>query len=369
YQLSQDLLALFILPGFITTRLGDAVGVLHLMALTLIVSQALRGQVRLRWRRLLAGTLALLLCLGLLGTASRWYLATTSLKYNLGERLLALEIPSSYNNVVVYKSRADVPPRSKPAGSTLARVKSDQVLRVGYHPDHLPYSFFNRHQRLVGMDVELMHRLAERLQVRLEFVPYAYSTVVDQLESGEIDVAIGGLMMTPNRLLHVGFTHSYQTATVAVLLPDHRRGEFDTWDDPHMAANMRLAVVYEDLAAAARRQLPKAEIIVIGSLSEFFTNRDHGHDGLIISAEEGAAWCVLYPEHAVAVPKPVVQRPVGLGVRLSDADWLRFLDRWLEFEEMDGSLDRLRTYWIEGGGTKQTQPRWCILRDVLHWLP
>ncbi len=42
-----------------------------------------------------------------------------------------------------------------------------------------------------------------------------------------------------------------------------------------------------------------------------------------------------------------------MAVRSSDEEWLRFLDRWLDFERLDGSLDRLRTYWIEGGGTEE----------------
>ena len=110
-------------------------------------------------------------------------------------------------------------------------------------------------------------------------------------------------------------------------------------------------------------------IEVIDSFRSFFTRQRSDLDGLVIAAEEGAAWNVLYPEHAVVVPKPVTQRPVGMAVRPSDADWLRFLDRWLDFERMDGSLDRLRSYWIEGGGTQKSSPRWCVMRDVLHWLP
>ena len=120
-----------------------------------------------------------------------------------------------------------------------------------------------------------------------------------------------------------------------------------------MPADVRLGVVHEDVAVAARRHLPNVEIVVIDSLSSFFTETRDDLDGLIIPAEEGAAWNVLYPEHAVVVPKPVVRRPVGMAVRMHDADWLHFLDRWLDFERLDGSLDRLRVYWVEGGGTRE----------------
>jgi ABC-type amino acid transport substrate-binding protein len=369
YQLPQDLMALFILPGFVTMRLGDVVGVMHLMALTLIVTRVRQGGFRIRWRRLAAMTVCTLVCLACAEAASRWYLASTTLEYDLDDRLLSLEVPSPYGDVVVYESRDQLPSRLPPNSSTMERIKTDKVLRVGYHPDHVPYSFFNQQQHLVGLDVELMHRLAVRLQVRLEFVPYAYDTVVDQLETGEIDIAVGGLILEPERLLRAGFTQPYQTATIAVVLPDHRRDEFDTWDDPQMPGDLRLGVIHEDLAVAARRRLPNVEIVVINSIRSFFTQTANDLDGLIIPGEEGAAWNILHPEYTVVVPEPVVKRPVGMAVRSTDVEWLHFLDRWLDFERLDGSLDELRAYWVEGGGTQKRSPRWCVLRDVLHWLP
>lgn len=314
-------------------------------------------------------TIGMLACLIFAGTGSRWYLASTTLAYDLDKKFLSLEIPTAYHDVVVYGSGDAIPRGPSSDGSTLQRLKEEKVLRVGYHADHLPYSFFNQQDRLVGLDVELMHRLAARLQVRLEFIPYQYDTVVDQLDSGEIDVALGGLIMNPERLLRAGFTQPYQTATAAVVLPDHRRGEFDTWDDPNMPKGLRLGAIHEDVAAAVRRELPGTEVVVLDSIRSYFEGDRRDLGGLVMPAEEGAAWNVLYPEHAVVVPQPVVQCPVSMAVRSTDQQWLRFLDRWLDFERLDGSLDRLRIYWVEGGGTKKKPPRWCVLRDVWGWVP
>ncbi|MEM8668169.1 MAG: cation:dicarboxylase symporter family transporter [Planctomycetota bacterium] len=369
YQLSQDLMSLFILPGFITMRLGDIVGVVHLMTITLIVNETLQGRLVVRLRPLLIGLASVLVCLGVLGVAGRWYLSKTLLEYDLDERFLSLELSDTHDDVVVFRSGEDVPSRPQVAGSKLEQVKRDKMVRVGYHADHLPYSFFNEQQQLVGLDVQLMHRLAIRLDVRLEFVPYTYDSVIDQLGAGEIDIAIGGLTLNPERLLQVGFTEPYQTATFAVVVPDHRRKQFDSWDDPNMPSKVRLAVVYEDVAVAARRALPNAEIVVIESIKSFFDRPDDETDGLIIAAEEGSAWNILHPDYSVVVPAPVIQRPVSMAVRQGDIEWLRFMDRWLDFERLEGSLAKQRRYWIEGAGTQEKQPRWCIIRDVFHWVP
>lgn len=368
-QLPHDLLALFILPGFITMRIADAVGVVHLMSLTLIVTRSLQGRLRLRWDRLLRALVFVLVCLGLLGGATRWYLGSVGLEYDLDKRMLSLEVPSPHDDVVLYKSRTEAPARESTEGSTLERIAETNAIRVGYHMDHMPYSFFNQAQELVGYDVELMHRLAERLDTRLEFVPYAYNTIAAQLESGEIDVAIGGLMLRPERLIHVGFTQPYETATLAIVTLDHRSGEFATVEGLRSRTGLRFAVVHEDMASATRRRLPNVEVVVIGSYSAFFADGSDDLDGLIIPAEEGAAWNVLHPEYELVVPTPVTRRPVGMAIRLHDEEWRGFLNLWLEFERLDGTLDRLKAYWVEGGGAKQHQARWSVLRDVLRWLP
>lgn len=369
HQLPNDLMFFFILPGFITMRLGDAVGVTHLMAVTLITNEALAGRLRVRWSQLAARSVVVVACLVAAVAASRAYLDSTALSYDLDDRLLSLEVSTPHAHVAVYSESPAITAQLTPTQSTLEKVKEERLLRVGYHPDHLPYSFFNSKGRLVGLDVELMHRLASRLEVTLHFLPYSYDTLVEQLDNGEIDLAVGGLTTNPERLMVAGFTHSYQSATIAIVVPDHRRLEFTTWDKVGSTPALRLAVLQKDVAAAARRMLPRAEIVAIDSLRTYFEDRGVGYDGLLIAAEEGAAWNVLYPEQTVVVPKPLLQRPVGVAVRLGDGDWARFLEHWLEFERMEGSLDRLRAYWVQGGGTLERPRRWSIVQDELEWLP
>ncbi len=81
----------------------------------------------------------------------------------------------------------------------------------------------------MGLDVELMYQLASQVGARIEFIPYDYPTLIDQLNSGQFDVAISGLIIKPDRSLYVGFSQPYTDATAAIVVPDHRRGEFRDW--------------------------------------------------------------------------------------------------------------------------------------------
>jgi hypothetical protein len=35
--------------------------------------------------------------------------------------------------------------------------------------------------------------------------------------------------------------------------------------------------------------------------------------------------------------------------------------------DLDRTTSNLYQHWILGGGAKGTQPRWSIMRDILHW--
>ena len=251
---------------------------------------------------------------------------------DLDKRFLALEMPSAYENVVVYGSQNEVPDRPPWDGSTLERIRQQESVRVGFLPNAMPYCFLNEQQQLVGFDVERMHRLAERL-------------------------------------LRVGFTQPYATATVAVVTRDHRRDEFKSWEQVRKGNGLRLGTIHADMGAAARRYLEHVQVDVIESPEQYFNGNSQKLDGLIMAAEVGSVWSILYPNHTVVVPQPTIRRPVSLVARINDQEWREILDRWLDLERLDGTLKGLGNYWIKGGETREKLPRWCVLRDTLHWLP
>ena len=86
-------------------------------------------------------------------------------------------------------------------------------------------------------------------------------TVFDQLNDGLFDVVIGGLIIKPDRSLYVGFTQPYTDATVAIVVPDHRRGEFRNWSDIAKARGNDSVPCTMTLRTPCGVSLPGAEIV------------------------------------------------------------------------------------------------------------
>ena len=133
-----------------------------LMALSVIVAAVLQGRLRLRLARLAGSMVVMGVCLLITCSAGRWYLASTKLDCTCDDQFLALGISQPHDDVVVYESRDELPPRSFSGDPMLENLASEKVLRVGYRARHLPYSYFNRRNELVVFYVELMHQLAAR---------------------------------------------------------------------------------------------------------------------------------------------------------------------------------------------------------------
>jgi len=96
--------------------------------------------------------------------------------------------------------RVDRPP--------LQRIRASGVLRVGLTGDYAPFSL-ERDGELSGADVELAQSLAERFGVRPVFVRTTWAGLMDDLQAGRFDLAMGGISVTPAREAVAAFSVPY----------------------------------------------------------------------------------------------------------------------------------------------------------------
>lgn len=126
--------------------------------------------------------------------------------------------------------------------SVLEQIEQTHVLRVGFMPDAYPFSYFNTHHQLVGLDVAYMYHLAKDLGVRLAFIPYQLQNVMSALSDQKIDIAIGGLFVTERRLKHAMFSSSYEVGRFALIVPDtlsSRYQHYDEFKDQKLSVGVR----------------------------------------------------------------------------------------------------------------------------------
>jgi proton glutamate symport protein len=370
-HLPHDMFQLFMLSGVYCGRLGDALGVMHLVAFTLISLSALNGSLRLSlWKvgQFVIGTslLALLMIGGL-----RWGLSNT-LKYvekkdKIIARMQLLEEPAE---AVVMTAMKPNPEPLRPGESLLSRIRRRGIIRVGYNEDKLPFAYFNNRGALVGLDINLAHQLARDLNVSIEFVRFDRHRLAEQLRADHFDVVMSGLTGTLERSEQMQHTEPYMDVTLAIVAPDYRIRDFDSLESILRLGALRIGYVdvSQSFAVRLRALLPNVELVEIPSNRDYFEGGSRDLDGLLISAESGSAYTLIYPDFEVVVPQGVrVTMPLIYVVGQRDEAMADYLKHWTELRRRDGSMQEIYDHWILGKSPTRRRPRWSLVRH-LGWV-
>ncbi len=256
------------------------------------------------------------------------------------------------------------PPDPKPFGlSRLEWIKERKRIRVGYFRDALPFAYVNSQGELVGFDVEMGYVLARELGINVEFVRVEVDQVLDLLSNGTIDLVVSGIAITPGRASDVAFSVPYMEKTLAFLVRDHRRDEFNSREAVKRLESPRIGTLDSSyLTGMLREYLPQAELVIQDSPRAFLKGEVEDMDAFLFSAEAGSAWTLIYPNFSVAVAKPgVLALPVAYATAYGDESFLDFLDTWIILKKRDGTVQRLYEQWILGKSAKAESERWSVL--------
>ncbi len=371
YQIPSDTFRLFVIAdNIVGNRFGAGLASVHILALSLLSTAALSGNVQIRWRRV--GGLAVSTLLGVLVLLGGVRLGFDALGPNTDTYQVFVQRSHLLPTVPVtyLDDSKSLPPEEDDSRTTLERIRDRGILRVAYLNDRLPYAFSNADAELVGFDIEMAHQLAADLEVELAFIRVQGEEIIDVLSKRQVDVVMSGILVTPPRLEKVTFSASYLDETLAFVVPDHRREDFASREALMRQTALRIAVPrMQYWEERLRTYLPDAEIVAIDSPRVFFRQEGEVYDAMLLTAESGASWSLVYPNYAVAVPKPdIVRAPLAYPVTRGDSPMADFLSAWIELRKRDMTIQNLYDYWILGKTPpEQKKRRWSILHDVLGW--
>jgi ABC-type amino acid transport substrate-binding protein len=272
---------------------------------------------------------------------------------------------------IVHKTPPPVTSSAETEESHLKSIRERGFIRIGYNADRLPWSFFNRDGELAGFDIDMAHKLASDLAVTLEFIPFEPETIVQQINDDQFDIIMSGIVITITLLKDIHCSDPYLDVTQAFVVKADRKREFATINNIKSIGGLRIGVATykKDYAITLTQSFPMSNVILIKSFRNFFEDNKLNLDALAASAEGGSAWTLLYPEYEVVVPKPeITKNPLGYPIMKGDQEMLNFINNWIYLKKNDGTIEHLYNYWILGKGAIEKEPRWSIIRNVLHWV-
>ena len=368
-HLPADMMQLYFASGIFVGQFGTLASAMHLFALAVLGGFAMAGALRFQWKRLVPLTaLTLGLVAGAVVGLRAYFSLAVENAYDKDKIIAQMRPLFATGPAKVYKS-APPPLPVQSAQSPMKRIRARGAIRVGYLDDIRPFSFFNGEGKLVGLDVEMAHILASSLGVSLEFVPVDRTHPFQQLNERYCDIVMSGIVVTPERAEAASLSTPYMEETFAFVVQDHRRSEFSSREARQKLKAPKLAILdVPYLISFVREHLPKAQLVTVNSAEEFFESKGKTLDGFVYSAERGSAWSLLYPEYTVVVPTPPIALPVSYAMARGDRELVDYVNALVELKKGDGTVKKLYNYWVLGQFATDRQPRWSVIRDVLHWV-
>ena len=366
FRIPADAFQLFLATSVVNARFGTLLSAVHTIAIALIGTCAVTGVLRLDRRKLLRFATLTLVLFGATLLGTRAFVARVATRpYEKDRVLTGMQALRDRGQAKIFTTTPEALP--PPTGSVLDRIRERKTLRVGYFDDSLPYVFTNRQGALVGFDVEMALQLARDLDVALELVPVDRAILTKGLDASSCDLVMSGAAVTAERALHVLFTAPYLDETLALIVPDHRRGAFASWDDIRGVRPLRVAVPDEPLfVKTVRTELPGAEVVPFTNIGSIFERRDPPVDAIVLTAERGSAYTLLHPEFSVVVPKPrTFKVPLAYVTAGHDQALATTVNTWIDLKRKDGTIDELFEHWILGRNAAPHQRRWSVLDDVI----
>jgi len=367
-RLPADLFEVFITIDVITSRFQVLLATMSTVCLALLGAFAMSGSLRvqpLRLARFAAISVAAIAAV-LIGTRVFYsYMLQGSSTY---QSFVAMQLEDD-RKITAELITEEPPVPSEPfEGSRLDRIHEDQLLRVCYFSDSLPFAFVNAQNHLVGFDVAMAHELAKELQVELAFIRVERAQLAGHLNGGTCDIAMSGFAVTPERTREHRMSVPYRRLTLAFAVPDHHRRNFSTWEQiGERAVNLGVPDV-PYFVELIRRRLPNAELTPVSSARPFFRGEVPEVDALVTAAESASAWTLIYPSYTIVVPEPGrIKVPAAYPMPHGADDLVRYVDAWILLEESSGTIEQLFDLWILGQASKDREPRWSVLHNVLHW--
>lgn len=227
--------------------------------------------------------------------------------------------------------------------NTLNEITSRDKVIVGIKTDAYPFGFIDKKGHYAGYDVSLGRIIAKGIlgdEKKVQFVPVTPSDRMMKLYSGEVDMLIATMSVTPKRQEILDFSNSYYTAGQSLLI---RRGSgIKGIKDLN---GKRAIIVFGSTAEnSIRAAVPNVGIIGYKTYTDAYRALKAGKADAIVSDNTILIGLALNDNGVVLLPKKYSKEPYAVAFRKGEESksLIKAVNSIIEIETKNGNLKKLR---------------------------
>lgn len=221
----------------------------------------------------------------------------------------------------------------------LQQVLASSLLRVGYTGDYPPFSLAQGTEPPVGIDAELARDLAASLGVDVHWVQTSWPTLMNDLGSGQFDIAMSGVSINLTRARQAAFSQPYHRGGKAAIIRCADQHRFSSLERIDQAGTRVVVNPGGTNEAFSRATLLKASLQVHPDNRSIFEEIIAGRADVMFTDQiEVQLQSARHTELCPAEPGQTLSFSQKGYLMPQDPVWTAYVDTWLAQRVGDGTI-------------------------------
>jgi polar amino acid transport system substrate-binding protein len=234
------------------------------------------------------------------------------------------------------------------SGARLRKIIDSGELRVGITGNQPPLNMKNKQGELIGFEVDVIESLASSMGLEATFVELPFPDLLSSLESGDVDLVISGVTITPERNTRVAFVGPYFITGKSVLARSDKLEAVDETTELNDPARSYATLARSTSEDFVRDVLPKARLVTTSNYDAAVQMVIDGKvDALIADAQicKVSAW--RFADKGLAtISTPFTIEPLGIALPADAPLLVNLVENFLDTLEYTGLLSQYKARWL-----------------------
>jgi polar amino acid transport system substrate-binding protein len=237
------------------------------------------------------------------------------------------------------------------ASPVLDRIQHRGELIVGTMGNMPPLNMTAKDGEIFGLEPDLARMLAEAMSVRIKFVTKPFNELLPALQTGQVDMVLSGMTITPKRNLKVAFVGPYFISGKAFLTKIKTIAYADEAADANNPNTKIVALKDSTSQAFAEKYLDKTTLYTTGTYDEAVNMVLQDKVQAMIADYPICVVSVFrYPDAGLlSVVTQLTYEPIGIAIPANDPLLMNWTYNTLNNIEGSGRLDELKLKWFAEG--------------------
>ncbi len=234
---------------------------------------------------------------------------------------------------------------------------SKGTLRFATDPVLEPMVYTGKGGEIIGLDIEIVRRIAYELNMKFECVPTSFGALIESLTQEKVDIVGGAMSITENRKKVVDFAECYYVGGLTILThnrPVEAHSKITSLDQLH---DKRIGVLTGTIAdEQAAIHFPKAIPLYVNTFNELILSLRAGKIDAFLSEEPMARSIMRLNPDITMLPQPLSASDYAFIFPKNEIQLCAEFSREIDKMRASGEIDLLAAMWIDSDISERKMP-------------